>query len=85
MLITTTDVLQGAEIAEYIGLVAVRVTNAKGGIGKALDKVTDTTMTDLTAALTAAAEKVNANAVIGLKVTPESMTTFAVGTAVKLK
>ena len=83
MLITTTDTLQGVEITEYIGLVTVRVENAKAL--KDLEKATSTTISSVNEALTASAEKMGANAVAGLKITPEAITTFAVGTAVKVK
>lgn len=85
MLITTTDTLQGVEIKEYIGLVAVRVASAKAATFKGYEKSTEATITSIEESLSKAAEKMNADAVIGLKITPESMSTFAVGTAVKLK
>lgn len=86
MLITTTDTLQGVEITEYIGLVAVRVASAKAATFKGgYEKSTAQTMADLEAELTTVAKKAGADAVIGLKITPEAMSTFAAGTAVKIK
>ena len=67
------------------GPVAVRVPNAKAGIGgKGLDRAAAETMAALTAALSEAADRLGADAIVGLRVVPESMTTFGYGTAVKL-
>ena len=73
MLITTTDTLQGIEIKEYIGLVAARVPSAKAASFKGYDKSTDATITSVIDSLTNAAIKANADAVIGVKVVPQSL------------
>lgn len=86
MLITTTDVLQGVEIAEYLGVVAVRVPSAKAASFKGTyDKSAAAMMESLTNALIESASTIEADAIIGLRITPESMSTFATGTAVRLK
>jgi len=84
MLITTTDIIQGREISSYLGLVTSRTVNAKAGIGKAGQRVAAQTVETMVGEITAAASELGADAVVGLKVFPEAMTMFAIGTAVKL-
>ena len=84
MLITTTDTLQGVEIAEYIGLVTV-ATAADGPSMKEMVKcrngdysvVGENVNAALVADLTRAGEKVG----FGMK----TSYTYSMGTAVKLK
>lgn len=87
MLITTTDILQNREIDEYPGLVAARVANSRHITTpkKQLVVQISETIEALENELTVIAEEMHADAIIGLKITPESMTTCAVGTAVTLK
>nr|DAH48754.1 MAG TPA: hypothetical protein [Bacteriophage sp.] len=86
MLISTTDILQGVEIAEYKGIVAARVASAKSATLKGtFEKSTAATMESLSNALVENAKSMGADAIIGVRVIPEAMTTFATGTAVKLK
>ncbi|MCD8364416.1 MAG: heavy metal-binding domain-containing protein [Clostridiales bacterium] len=83
MLITTTDILQNRNLA-YLGLVACRSKNTKA-IGKKDpgNYMAQETVNDINMLMTAEGEKLGADAVIGVRLTPESVTTFAVGTAVK--
>ena len=97
MLITTTDTLQGVEIAEYIGLVTV-ATAADGPSMKEMIKckngdfsvVGENVNAALTADLTRAGEKVGADAIIGVRFQNvgfgmKTNYTYSIGTAVKLK
>lgn len=85
MLITTTDTLQGAEIAEYIDLVYGISQDMTGGIGKMGSKLMAKTMEPLKEALQAAGAAVGADAIIGLRIDFEKGYVRGVGTAVKLK
>lgn len=85
MLITTTDTLQGMEIAEYIGLVYAISQDVTGGIGKTGDKLMAKTMEPLKEALQRAGTEAGADAIIGLRVDFEKGYARATGTAVKLK
>lgn len=97
MIITTTDTLQGIEIAEYIGIVTV-ATAAGGPSMKELIKSTtgdlsvvgESVNAALVADLTRAGEKVGADAIIGVRFQNvgfgmKASYTYSIGTAVKLK
>lgn len=88
MLITTTDVLQGVEISEYIGpVVATTVTSTGKTLFKDATKTSLETMQLVSGAVEKVAKEVGADAVIGLDVVPLQAGTqlFCSGTAVKLK
>lgn len=85
MLITTTDTLQGVEIAEYIGLVYAVRQDFTGGTGKIGDRSIAQTMEPLKEALQRAGTEAGADAIIGLRVDFEKGYARATGTAVKLK
>lgn len=84
MLITTTDILQGREIREYIGLVYGVSQDVTAGIGKLGGTLMAKTMEPLKESLTAAGEAVGADAVIGVRIDYEKGYAKAIGTAVKL-
>ena len=97
MLITTTDTLQGVEIAEYIGMVTgetpmttpniafggMKVALKKGDLSQRAEIINNAICSDLTKS----AEKVGADAVIGVRwnYNAKSDSTYSYGTAVKLK
>ncbi|MCD7981924.1 MAG: YbjQ family protein [Clostridiales bacterium] len=86
MLITTTEILQGMEIESYLGLVMARVPDAKtASLKKKYEQSTADLKREVSAALEKAAQEIGADAVIGVRVEPETLSSLVIGTAVKLK
>ncbi len=86
MLITTTDILQGKEIKEYIGLVyVIKPDRCSVGSGDYEDKQMTATMEPLIDALQNEGVKLGADAIIGVRFTIENHYIRAFGTAVKCK
>lgn len=83
--ISTTDTLQGVEIKEYIGLVYGISQNFTGGIGKTGSKLMEKTMVASKEALEAAGKEIDADAILGLRITYEKGYMKTTGTSVKLK
>ena len=84
MFLTTTDNIQGKNVTEYLGIVAsVILTVMPGGnkmMGNAIDNFTKQAQEDLERK----ADKLGADAVIGLKFTTQGNNFMLLGTAVKL-
>lgn len=84
MLITTTDTLQGVEIAEFIGIIyAIAPDLFMVGSGEYAEKMLEDTMEPLIQALKDKGEKVGADAVIGVRFAIANNYIRAYGTAVK--
>lgn len=86
MIITTTDILQGIEIGEYLGLIQAETVDAGGGAaGKTARKMRDAAIKDLEKELKEIGEELGADAIIGLKISFEKLWIRCIGTAVKFK
>lgn len=86
MIITTTQILQGYEIEEYLGIARGMGINYNSGMtGKNGSKLWDKTMDEVTSSLESNAAAMGADAVIGVCYFQEKSISYVYGTAVKVK
>lgn len=84
MILTTTDSIEGRTVASYLGLVSAAVIAALPGGSKAMMRGMKAQTTEASSLLTAEAEALGADAVIGVKYATLGSNHVLLGTAVKL-